>query len=112
MTITALAPLRTDRRALSSLLESIADAIDRDGFSRHEAAVQTLLQSTRALTPGAAATLGDQAAAAIARRHAFQVVSRVLTRCGDDATRRQAAERLPGAPPPAPVHTPRGPPHP
>jgi hypothetical protein len=95
MTITALAPLRTDReRALLALLASIADGIDRDGFACHEYAVQTLARATRGLTPGASATLADRTAAPIARRHAFQVASRVLARCGDDLTRRRVAGML------------------
>ena len=95
MTITELAPLRTEsERALHQLLESLGDGIDRDGFHRHEYAVQTLARATRELTPGAAATLRDRRGSAIARRHSFQVVSRVLVRCGDDRTRRQVAGML------------------
>lgn len=95
MTITELAPLRTDReRALLGLLDALGDAIDRDGFRRHEYAVQTLARSTRQLTPGAAATLGDRTGSAIARRHSFRVVTRVLVRCGDEPTRRNVAGML------------------
>ena len=95
MTITELAPLRTEsERALLELIESLGEDIDRDGFYRHEYAVQTLARATRQLTPGAAATLGDRGGSAIARRHSFQVVSRVLTRCGDDRARRQVAGML------------------
>jgi hypothetical protein len=95
MTITALAPLRSDgERAVLALLGSIAEDIDRDGFARHEYAVQTLARATRELTPGAAAALGDRAASPIARRHAFQVVSRVLARCGDETSRRRVAGML------------------
>jgi hypothetical protein len=95
MSITELAPLRTEsERALLELLESLGEDIDRDGFYRHEYAVQTLARATRQLTPGAATTLGDRRGSTIARRHSFQVVSRVLTRCGDDRTRRQVAGML------------------
>jgi hypothetical protein len=95
MTITELAPLRThSERAAHELLEALGADIDRDGFPRHEYAVQTLARATRQLTPGAAATLSDRAGSAIARRNALQVVSRVLVRCGDDATRRRVSGML------------------
>jgi hypothetical protein len=95
MTITELAPLRTEReRALLELLTVLADAIDRDGIARHEYAVQTLARATRQLTPGAAATLGDRSGSAIGRRSSLQVVSRVLARCGDEVTRHQVSGML------------------
>jgi hypothetical protein len=95
MTITELAPLRTEReRALLDLLVTLGDAIDRDGFRRHEYAVQTLARATRQLTPGAAMTLADRLSSPIARRHSFQVVSKVLARCGDDRTRARVAGML------------------
>ena len=95
MTITELAPLRTEReRALLELLTELADAIDRDGFARHEYAVQTLARATRQLTPGAAATLSDRSGSTIGRRSSLQVVSRVLTRCGDETTRLQVSGML------------------
>jgi hypothetical protein len=95
MTITELAPLRTEReRALLDLLDDLGDAIDRDGFHRHEYAVQTLARATRQLTPGAATTLADRVGSPIARRHSFQVVSRVLARCGDDRTCRRVTGML------------------
>jgi hypothetical protein len=95
MTITELAPLRNEsERALLGLLDALAGDIDRDGFSRHEHAVQALARATRQLTPGAAATLSDRAGSAIARRNSYQVVSRVLVRCGDDPTRRRVTGLL------------------
>jgi hypothetical protein len=95
MTITELAPLRTEReRALLDLLVTLGDAIDRDGFRRHEYAVQTLARAGRQLTPGAAATLASRASEPIARRHSFQVVARVLTRCGDERNHRILAAML------------------
>jgi hypothetical protein len=95
MTITALDPLRTDReRALLDVLDRIGQQIDRDGFRPHEYAAQTLARAGRQLTPGAAATLANRASEPIARRHSFQVVSRVLTRCGDEHTHRSLAAML------------------
>jgi hypothetical protein len=95
MTITELAPLRTDsERALLGLLDALGRDIDRDGFRRHEHAVQALTREIRHLTPGAAATLGDRSGSAIARRHSFQVAARVLVRCGGDVTRERVAGLL------------------
>jgi hypothetical protein len=90
MTITELSPLRSDReRALHDLLEALRGRLAEDGFGRHEHAVQTLAVATRQLTPGAAATLANRAGSPDARMSAYQVVSRVLARCGDARTHRR-----------------------
>ena len=94
MTITELAPLHSDRASLRDLLEALGDQLSRDGFARHEYAVQTLARSTSELTPGAAATLANRASSTASRAWAYQVVIRVLTRCGDLQTRTRVSGML------------------
>jgi hypothetical protein len=95
MAITDLSPLRTDReRALLDLLDAVIGHIDRDGIRRHEYAVQTLARAGSQLTPGAAATLANRATSPVARKHSFQVVARVLARCGDEPTRQRVVGML------------------
>ena len=97
MTITDLSPLRSDsERALLELLDSLRDLLASQGFARHEQAVQTFAALTRHLTPGAAAALAARSSSPEARLSAFQVVGRVLARCGDLRMRRRVSVMLAG----------------
>lgn len=87
MTIIDLVPLRSARqRDLAELLCAVGAALRADGVGPHEYAVQTVARAARNIAPGASASLINSTTPGAARIRAFDVVARVVVRCGDDAT--------------------------
>lgn len=95
MTITDLVPMRGERqRALADLLGRLGERLHEDGFAQHEYAAQTLARVARNIAPGASAALQDRSTADSDRERAFNIVVRLVLRCGDAESQRMLTGAL------------------
>ena len=95
MTITDLVPMRSEQqRALADILGRLGESLHEDGFARHEYGVQTVARASRHVAPGASMALADRSTVESARERAFQVVVRLVLRCGDAESHRMLTGAL------------------